>query len=238
MNYQKKRTTFFYLQLVALLIGIVLGVIIFIIPNFELYYQMICLSFVLIALLVSVLSFNRKYLFYDFVYKYESLLSNTHGPIKSMANPKDESFARVLERQDFKYYKHYPKFAVYYKFETIISKSKKSKSAIIAIVIEGNMTFNDRLITTAINDFEDSFYKTEKFRNHIILEFRADNEFNTENVNEAKEISFLKPVKNHNVILINVLFSLSTKEVYFLHSENHNPNHYYDFAVNQVKKLI
>lgn len=238
MNYSNKRKLYFYFIILTFFVIVGLVTVIWLLNSIEEQTKLALTTLVLFISLLTLLFLKRKFDFYDFITKYERLVSTTNDPVKSNLVVNSNAWLSNLSKNDFVIFRSYNEFSLYYKFSSVISKSKKSKTAIIVVVINEDIKFTDVRIEKAINDFEDKFYKPEKFKNHIILHFKNTPNFNDSNIQETQNIDFTKRIKNHYVIVLNVLYSLEESKVYFINSNNFNPNHYYSFAVNEVKKLI
>lgn len=238
MSNQAKRKTYFILILSGALILLATFIaFIFVKTSNETLKSTIFVTIILV-ILFSMLFFKQKFDLYDFYYKHELLIKNSNNPLKSPINLTSPKWKDRLVENNYQIFKDNIDFKIYYRFEKLF-KNKKSNAAIIIIeIVEDSITFNDPSVTKTINEFEDKFFKEQKFGHHIVLQFKNTEKFTQENVEESKNISFIKPTKNHYVIVVNVLFSLEEKKVYFLHSNTHNPNYYYNFASEEIKKLI
>lgn len=238
MNYNKKLKIFFYSLLATFVIGIATTVLLFVFLDNQSNYKIIFIFLFLLIFLTVMLLLKRKFDFYNFVRQYHNLIENGNDPIDKKLDIHSDSFNQTLSKNDYKIFRDFSSFKLFYKFENVFEKSNKTKAAIIVIQTNDHIKFEDPKIAQGINLFEDEFFKKEKFRHHIILQFKNVENFSKDNIASAQNISFHKPIKNHYVIQINVISSQKENQVYFANSATHNPNHYYTFATKEVEKLI
>lgn len=238
MNYKKKRKIYFYSILLSVILTILLVTIVALIKAIEPGIKTTLLIILLLAMAGVIQKLKSKFDYYDFITKYYLLIENGNDPKKTNISIGSPEWMKNLGDNKFTIYRNYSSFKLYYRFERVTESNKRSKSAIIIIEIIDNILFEDQSIANAINQFEDDHLKKEKFRNHIILQFKNTDSFNEKNIEATQNVSFLQPVKNHYVIIINCLYSLSEKQAFFVHSNTHNPNRYYEHAVDIVNKLI
>lgn len=238
MTYKKKRKIFFYSILASGLIAILLITATFLINAISPSVKTALFVIILIILVVVLLTLKSKFEYYNFVTKYHLLIENGNDPKESNIKIGSPAWFKKLEENNFVIYRDFTKFKMYYRFDQVTSKNKRSKAAVLIVEIVEDITFENQEIVHAVNQFEDDFMKKEKFRNHIVLQFKNTSDFNQENIETTQNISFIKPVKNHYVIIINCLYSVSEKQAFFVNSDTHSPNHYYTYAADIVNKLV
>lgn len=237
MNYEKKRKIYFYSLLIFFAISAIAIITAFIILDLDTDSFFLIFFLTIIPVLVIIFILRRKFDFYNFITKYENLVKNS-TPQNIKIDFSSSKFNLKVTNQNFIFYKSFNNFSLYYKFDKVLKSSKRSKSAIIAIIMSGTSNVSDQSVQKAINDFEDTFYKTEKFRNHIIIQFKNVNNIVQNDINFAQNISFIKPTNSHYLILINIISSQTENQVYYLNSIEYSPNIYYKFALDEIEKLL
>lgn len=238
MKYKNKRKIYFYSMLATFVMSIALSILIFLLDSINMDQKLIIFSIFMLIILAIILKLNKQYKIYDYLFKLNILLETANKPINSKTNTDDEGFIEKLSINGYKIHKSYPNFDTYFRFENLLQRSNKTKTAYIIVRIKTNLKFTSDEITKAINLFEDDYTKKEKFRNHFIMIFKTADEFDATNKTEVEDVLFINPVKNHNLVLINILFSRKEKKVYYINSKNHNPNQYYNYVVKEIEKLI
>lgn len=237
MNYEKKRKIYFYSLLIFFAISATAIITAFIILDLDTDSFFLIFFSAIIPVLIILFILRRKFDFYNFITKYEVLIKNS-TPKNKKIDFSSSKFNLNVTNQNFIFYKSFNSFSLYYKFTQVLKNSKRSKSAIIAIIINGNSKVNDLEIQNAINDFEDTFYKTEKFRNHIIIQFKNVHKIFQNDIDFAQNISFTKPTTSHYLIIINIISSQTENQIYYLNSKKHSPNIYYEYALDEIDKLL
>lgn len=237
MNAKKKRTIYFIGIIVSVVTLISATIIIFLIGSMKLDLKLTIITIILIVFFFLILYLKNNFDYNDYIYKYAELLKNSVNPVQSTIKINSHDWKKKIISNKFQIFRNYDDFNLYYRIEKL-NKTARSKTAIIVISIKNDLKFISPLIDKAINEFEAEFIKKERFKQHIILQFKNVESFNQENIDETEAISFIKPNSNSIIVVINSIYSLKENKNYFIHSNTHNPNFYYKSAVDEIYKLI
>lgn len=229
-----------YLALIIALAIITLSLIVYILLNITSIDLITSISTVLaVALTIVLLNVYGKF---DFV-KHQLILNNLllhhNKPLKiNKANLLENINSTLIEKLGYKLEGNSKDFTSFYKIADGLTKKRKHKTLFAVLVFKNNISFIDQKTTNAFETLERKLPKKEKYNQRVFIQLKeSKNGFNEEAIEDANKIFFISG-RGVNVIVINVLYHKSAKEIYYLSSDEVRIPYYLKRAYQEIESII
>lgn len=239
MNKSKKKMQSNLIIIILLSILSLSGAILAII--FIKSYDLISLILVLVSLVLLIVLLNRKnkFEFYKHEYNLLGLIENKNKPFVLKNNILNKEFYHFLEKKYlFKHYQSNSNYSIYYKVSSDLTNNKKNQTLFAILIFHKDISYIGDISTNAFESLEKYLNKKEKYRQRVFYQFKdLKKNINNSIMDDTDHIFFLNH-KRDNIVVLNISYNSSTKEIYYLHSNNFKPFKFLNESLNYLNNII
>lgn len=194
---------------------------------------------VTIIVTIILLKVKNNFEYTRHMYTLEELLRNAEKPFKlNKAILNDNYLSQLITKFNYQLYTKTNDYKLYYKIEHGLTKQKRNRILYAILIINNDISFIDKQTNQAYYDLERSLTKKDRYDKRIFFQFKTTKDtFTDEDIEDANKIFFLS-VPNENIVVLNTIYDLKNKNIYYLYSNEVKKPYILDIAYNELNKLI
>jgi hypothetical protein len=143
---------------------------------------------------------------------------------------------QLLNEHHYTSFISHEEYSILYKLTSNLANNKDQTLMIVVVITDDKVRFEDLQLAKDLGRLEHKIPKKQKYKNRIIMQFKAGNVNDDQLVASANKVFFFLQARM-NFVLINCIFQKDNRQLYFLHSKDYTPTAYYQYGVNEIKRL-
>lgn len=235
-NFNKKKNLYFILTIITSIVSVLSILIVAFSPLGNFKFLIVLILAIIFFFTISHVKYRLD--FYIFKEQHYNLINGVEKPYKTKLPILEKVWIDRLNDLNYTTYVIDNDISFYYKIEQLEEKRKTSKTLTLLILLHDNkLSFDSPKVINKINDLELKLRKKEKYRQRVFIHFKSYNTLNNERLELANDVFWIKQ-KNEHITSINVFYFKQDKSVYFLHNKKYYPTRFYEYAVNEIIKIV
>lgn len=221
------------------IIMVTLACLSFLLPIDE-NYQVLISMILLLLLLVGMMMFRPRLMYYKESLMYYRLKEKQDPSITMKQSPISKEFSNKLINEGFTKSSSSDSFTMYTKYlkDRKQFHLKRSMLMVFILIKTEKTSYQDKEIIKQINLLEDSLYKEKKRIFNYTVFIAKEGPTLTPQIQESCDYVSFSKVGARSIVNINLFYEINSKSCYFLYSDSYSPSSYYRFAVQVLTKLI
>ena len=229
-----------FLIYIAVLIGLIIGVIVsfVFIANIDIAYGILLL--VLVAMIIVTGLFKNKF---DQITHMSYLIKIRTSQGEPLAINHMQSFPEVqsvFRKYDYERYQDNETYTIYYKLDKDPIKQifRNYMLTVMVLIKNRNAEFYLDRVDKEINKLRDEIFKEKKKINRLIItQIKEIKELDDKTRDEIKEVIFIR-TKRLIISTINVGLFQAQKKAVMLYSDTYSPSLYYKYHLDEIKNIL